>query len=70
MNRISPYLQDLEEIESIKQKLPCGDERADVEQKAQRIRELLCTAEAEMDKGRNVDKILSKTQGLINSILK
>jgi hypothetical protein len=70
MDKLAPYIQDLEEIEAIKGKMPCGDDRAETGKIANRIRELLCTADAELEKGRNIDKILSKTQSLINLILK
>ena len=70
MDRLTPYILDLEEIEAIKMKLPSGDERAEVGRIADRVRELLCIADVLLDKGRDIEKTLQMAQYQINQVLK
>lgn len=69
-HRLNEYMCDLERIDDIRDKLPCGDRRAEVGKIANRIREMLCEADGGISQGRNVENLLVRVRNLINVVLK
>lgn len=69
-HELNEYISDLKRVEDVRDRLPCGDRRAEVEKIARNIREMLCEADGGISQGRNVENLLVRVRNLINVVLK
>ncbi len=68
--RLNEYLYDLERVEDVRNKLPPGDRRGEVDKVTRRIREMICEADGAISQHRNVENMLARIRNLINIVLK
>jgi hypothetical protein len=68
--RLNEYLSDLERVEDVRNKLPPGDRRGEVDKIAKRLREMICEADGAICQHRNVENLLARIRNLINVVLK